>query len=268
MGSKNRKKPGKSILAAAIVLIAAAVVLLVKMAAPGTGDAPAAPTRPAVRPTLPPAGPQTATVPTTATGPEETAPATTPIVPEDPQINLGCGLTITDSGSYTGVYMEDGSNETVSDVMMIIVRNDGMQDVQLADIVADAGGESYRFRLTDLTVGSRVVLLELDRKTAGGDVTSAVLENAVLCETPMELREDILQITGLEGMVNVRNISDEDIGGDIFVYYKYAAEDLYYGGITFRVRVEGGLKAGEIRQIPAGHYRPEGCRIVRVTVHG
>ena len=59
----------------------------------------------------------------------------------------------------------------------------------------------------------------------------------------------------------------DDISGDIYIYYKFAATDIFYGGITFRVRVEGGLKAGELRQIPAGHFKPGECRIVQVSIY-
>ncbi len=206
--------------------------------------------------------PQTEPAPTE---PPTTAPELT--VPQG-SINLGYGLQLTDSGTYTGVYMEDGGNEIVSDVMMAVVLNTGEADVQLADITAQVGGEEYRFRLTNLAVGQRAVLLDLERKPSGGkSLEFATAENVALFQEPMMLLEDMLRISGPEGVLNVQNISDADIDGDIYVYYKYAAEDLYYGGITFRVRVEGGLKAGEIRQVPAGHYSPEGCSIVQVTIH-
>jgi len=38
-------------------------------------------------------------------------------------ISLGNSLEITDIGSYTGIYMEDGSDDVVSGIQMIIVKN-------------------------------------------------------------------------------------------------------------------------------------------------
>lgn len=191
-----------------------------------------------------------------------------PAQPQQHTINLGYGLELTDAGGYTGAYVEDGSGEIVSDVMMIVVCNTGEQDIQLADITALSGGVEYTFRLTNLAAGERMVLLDLKRmKAAEGVVESAIMSDVVLFETPMELHEQTIQISGLNGMLNVKNISDHDIEGEIFIYYKFAAPDLFYGGITFRVRVEGGLKAGELRQVPAGHFVPDNCRIVQVTIH-
>ena len=205
-----------------------------------------------------------------ASEPAETAPAgesqaAAPTL-DQTDYNLGYGLKITDSGQYSGMYVEDGTNEIVSDVMMLVIRNDGEKDVQLAEITALCGGEEYRFTLTNLAAGERAVLLEQERKAAAA-LSSAVLDNCVLFSEPMGLCEDVLQIGGLDGMLNVKNISGADIQGDIYICYKYAARDLLYGGITFRVQIEGGLKAGELRQIPAGHYTPDGCALVQVTVH-
>jgi hypothetical protein len=49
------------------------------------------------------------------------------------------------------------------------------------------------------------------------------------------------------------------------VYYKNSTADLLYGGITYRAKVRAGLKAGEIRQINAGHFNPESSVIVMIT---
>lgn len=217
-----------------------------------------------------PARPVRTTAPAAQTEPAQTEPPRTVRVEAEtqPSVELDYGLEITDSGRYTGLYMEDGTNEVVSDVMMIVVRNSGEDDVQLAEITAVFGGEEYRFTLTNLAAGERAVLLDQERGACnGGTLESAVLGNTALFREPMELHEDTIGIDGLEGMLNVRNISGADIDGDICIYYKYAAQDIYYGGITFRVRIEGGLKAGELRQVPAGHFSPEGCAIVQVTIY-
>ena len=186
---------------------------------------------------------------------------------EQMSINLGSGLEITDSGKYTGLYMEDGSNKGVSNVMMVVVCTNGQQDIQFAAFTAVSGAETYRFQLTNLAVGERVVLLDLDQKQADGYLTSAVADQIVLFSEPMSLFENRVQLSGMDGMLNVKNVSATDIHSDIYVYYKYAAQDLYYGGVTFRVRVEGGLKAGETRQVIAPHYTENGCVFVQVMIY-
>ena len=82
----------------------------------------------------------------------------------------------------------------------------------------------------------------------------------------MSLQEDKLQLQVLDGALNVINISGEDITGDVVIYYKNAAADVYYGGITYRVRIEGGIKADEIKQIMASHFSDSGSKVMFVTV--
>ena len=88
--------------------------------------------------------------------------------------------------------------------------------------------------------------------------------NVVLFNENMKFDDSVFAITGADGMMNVKNISGSDITGDIYVYYKYKTQDLFYGGITFRVTLEGGLKSGETRQLMTSHYNPSNCQVVMV----
>jgi len=64
--------------------------------------------------------------------------------------------------------------------------------------------------------------------------------------------------------LNVKNISGADIGEDIYIYYKYTFGISLYGGITFRTKVQGGLKADELKQVMTSHFNPDTCVIVDV----
>ena len=92
------------------------------------------------------------------------------------------------------------------------------------------------------------------------------LGNVAYFQQPMDLHEDVLQIQIIDGALNVRNISGEDITGNIAIHYKNAAVDLLYGGITYRVTIEGGLKADELRQVMTHHASDAGSRIMFVTI--
>lgn len=183
------------------------------------------------------------------------------------EMSVAEGLKISDAANYAGIYMEDGSDEVVSNVMMIIVENTSESDLQYTEItLSSADAKAYNFTVSNLPAGSKAVLLEKDRQSfpKGVELTAAC-DHVVFFDTPMSLCEDRIQISGMDGALNVKNISDQAIAGDIVVYYKYSSSDLYYGGITFRVRVEGGLGAGEIRQVMTGHYSPDGSTITMVT---
>lgn len=184
------------------------------------------------------------------------------------QLNLGYGLMATQVGSYTGAYVEDGSNEFVSGVLMLRVTNNGEQDVQYAEIDMQLAEGTAKFQLSSLPVGKTVILLEQSRLAwdQNEEYQYAVLTNPVLFPEPVSLHSQQLQLQLLNGGLNVTNISGQDITGDVVIYYKNAQQDLYYGGITYRARLEGGMKAGELKQIMGEHLRQGGTEIVFITV--
>ena len=181
-------------------------------------------------------------------------------------ISLAEGMRITEVGRYIGIYMEDGSDEIVSGVMMIAVTNEGENDIQYAEITMPVGDKTASFTLTTLPVGETVILLEKNRmEYVPGVYTEADIAGVALFQTPLSLCEDRIQTQILDGAINVTNISDEDITGDVVIYYKNSAVDVYYGGITYRVRLEGGLKTGEVRQVMASHFSESGSSIMFIT---
>lgn len=194
---------------------------------------------------------------------------TIPVIVEEAEevsITLGKGMRIIDVGKYTGVYMEDGSDEIVSGVMMIVVVNEGQKPIQYAEISLPVGNKTASFSLSTLPVGNKVVLLEKNRmEYEAGEYTTASADNVILFDEPLSLCEDLLNLQVLDGAINISNVSGADIESDIVIYYKNSAADVYYGGITYRVRIEGGLKAGEIKQIMASHFSESGSAIMFVT---
>lgn len=194
----------------------------------------------------------------------------TEYVSEQPSVNLGYGIYLTDVGSYTGLYMEDGSDEIVSGILMMVVKNTGDQDIQYAEITMDIGEQKASFSLTTLPVGESMVLLEKDKMTWDDGVDyDAILpkvETIAYFQDSITTLEETLKIQIVDGAINVTNISGEDIADTITVYYKNAAEDLLYGGITYRVSIQGGLKADELRQIMTQHASDTGSRIMFATI--
>lgn len=186
---------------------------------------------------------------------------------EEVSMSLDKGLEIVDIGSYTGIYMEDGSDEIVSGILMIVVTNTSDTAVQYAEISLSAGDETAYFSLSTLPAGASVVLLEQNRMSYSSEVeyTDPASRNVALFSGELSLCEDLIGIQTLDGAFNITNISGEDITGDIVIYYKNSAADVYYGGITYRVRLEGGMKADEVRQIMASHFNGSGSTIMFVT---
>ena len=214
------------------------------------------------------------------TGDEETLPPneqTEPSAQTDPSqsvvinsvqalgLTLGNGLKIQDVGSYTGIFMEDGSDEPVTGVLMCLVTNNSEKDVQLLNFTLSNGSQTASFSLTNLPAGESVIVLESSRMAYAPGFTQAEVQNYAEFSAPMSLCQDKIQISSIGQAMNITNISGEDISGDILIYYKNSATDVFYGGITYRVRIEGGLKADEIRQIVPSHFNAASTTVVLVT---
>ena len=261
---KNKKISGKrtvlwTILIIEIVVLLAALLVWWAFAYDGGSEDPTVPTD-AVTPETPE---------TSATVPQVTVPE--PTIEEVVNIegtSIGNDLIVRNIGSYTGAFVEDGSNEIVSGVLMLVVANIGDDDIQYAEITLPTDAGDAKFTLSTLPAGESVVLLEQNRMphTGDEDASRAVSDNVAFFSEPLSLREEQLKLQILDGAINVSNISGADIEGDIVIYYKNAATDLYYGGITYRVRIEGGMKADEIKQIMASHFSESGSKIMFVTV--
>lgn len=209
---------------------------------------------------------QTPEMPTQTT-PMSDAPQPLPTQP--PELELGQGLIVERIGGYSGRYMEDGTNDIVQDVLMLILRSDAQQDLQLARIRVEYPDFTAEFEVTNLPAGARVVLLEKNRcANRAQEHLGITAGNVVFFPEKMDLMPDILELGGKPGVVEAANVSGTDLAGPVYIYYKNSAEDLLYGGITYRVLLEDGIAAGETVRVPAGHYAPGECRFVMAAAAG
>lgn len=179
---------------------------------------------------------------------------------------LGEGIELQALSGYQGPYVEDGTDDIVSDVLAITVRNDGDKTVQYAHIILTQGETAYEFDVTTLPVGASAQLLELTRQPMP-DSTDGMTAQVTACavfDTEPTMCEDVFQIETQDTAITITNNSGSDITGQIYVYYKIAYGDLYMGGITYRVGTAG-LKAGESTTCYAGHFSTDYSKLMFVT---
>lgn len=181
-------------------------------------------------------------------------------------IKTTAGITILSAQSYAGKYIEDGSDEIVSNVMSLFVKNTGEKEIQLADFkVIDEDGNSYDFRLTTLLPDQEMIVLERNRKKYSEEVTlvsTEITNLAVFSESP-SLQEDILVINGKQNLITVTNISKENIQA-VRVCYKNIFDDIYMGGITYTVSIPE-LAPGQSVDLPTRHYTEDASEVVFVN---
>lgn len=183
----------------------------------------------------------------------------------------GYGMEITNIGSYSGPYMEDASDEEVKDIMMIQVKNTGEEAIQYAEITLSGEGEEDAvFKFSTLKKGQTMTVLESTKKKYRENAcyTQASSANVAYFQNKPRTYPKKLEIQPLDGGLNVTNISNKDIDGEIVIYFKDCDGDMLMGGITYRGRIEGGIKAGEICQLMSSNFTKDNTKVMFITIDG
>lgn len=189
----------------------------------------------------------------------------------DTNLDAGYGMEVVSVGSYTGPYIEDASDAEVSDILMIQVKNNGEQAVQYGELtLTDESGETALFKFSTLDVGQTMTVLEANKKEYNKDANyvAAMAANVALFPGTLNTYEKQLEIQPLDGGLNVKNISDKDINGEIIIYFKDCNGDTLTGGITYRGRIPGGIPAGSMTQLMSENFTKENTKVMFITIDG
>ena len=123
--------------------------------------------------------------------------------------DIGNGLQLVSTGRYAGLFVEDGSDKTVSDVFCIRVKNTGSSDVQYAHITLTRGSECYEFDISTLPAGQTLQALELGAQTMPEkpeELTVTVTAYAAFAE-PLSMHDDLFTVTTSDNTITVTNNS-------------------------------------------------------------
>lgn len=181
-------------------------------------------------------------------------------------IYTSAGIVIEEVKSYAGKYLEDGSDEIVSNVMALQVKNETEESIQLADMsVADAEGNNYEFRITTLLPGQEMLILENNRVAYDEttEIVSAEITSLALFSEEPDLHENLFDIQTADNLITIKNISEETISA-ARVCYKNISGDIYIGGITYTVSIPE-LAPGESVDLPTRHFTEDASEVVFVT---
>jgi hypothetical protein len=175
-------------------------------------------------------------------------------------------IEITQAFLYDGEFPENGSFKVENDVFALKVVNNSSKDIQLVRIYVVTDLNEYFFEITTLPSKKAVTVLEKNAQSISKD--EKILEirekNKIFFENKLSLCKDEFEITQLDSVFNIKNISSNDISSDVYVYFKRVdSNGDYFGGITFRSNA-GGLKAGEFKQISAPHFIKENSEVLFV----
>lgn len=175
-------------------------------------------------------------------------------------------LTLDRIGTYTGAYVEDGSDEPITNVAAAFFTNHSEQMLQIAEVEVKLDeGVTALFRITNVPAGKSVFAMAQDKVTCGGNAKAEYVSDASRFFEEVSLEEEKFDTEGTEGRLTLKNKTEETLPC-VYVYYKTQLnKDVYLGGITYRVPFEGIPGKTQI-ETDAGHYSPDTSEIVEVQI--
>lgn len=177
------------------------------------------------------------------------------------------GLELQDLCAYSGKFVEDGSDEAVSNILAAKIKNCTVKDLEYAELELVYGGEMYTFSVSALPAGATALVLETN-KAECPEVSEEIQANllyTVFFEEKVSMSENAIKVIGGQNSITITNITETDINGKIIVCYKNVEDGEYLGGIAYRASVPNGLAAGESVALSTNHYNPETCEIIFVS---
>ena len=172
------------------------------------------------------------------------------------------GMKVTNIGKYSGKFVENGSDKSVSNVLSIVVTNTSNKDLQYGEIKLKAGGKTATFKLTNIPSGKSVLALEANgmKYSSGAGYKYA---DATYALTNMPMNSNKVKVSTSDSKVTIKNTSGKDLG-TVYVYYKNLDKSgAYLGGITYRVKFDNVKKGGTLSQ-NTKHFSKSNSKIVMV----
>ena len=151
------------------------------------------------------------------------------------------------------MFSETTENGNVSAVIIKNTTDKTLQYSALTENFSD--GTVYSYTASTIPPGEICIVTEDSESPFKDNSPSTFSDKAVaFFQQEPSVYNDTLQYVGANSILTVKNKSDKDITENIVIYYKDYAESRFTSGVTYRVTIEGGLKSGEIKQIPAKHF--------------
>ncbi len=179
----------------------------------------------------------------------------------------GTDLVVQQVSPYSGYYIEDASDQEVSNVAAIVLTNNG-GDLDFAGIGISQGDRSLAFSASQIPAGATVIIQEQTKAAYAEDYyyscTATVTESS-----GFDLKTGTLMIEKHnDGTFDVANVSEETIP-EIKVYFKnyLPDEDVYVGGITYSVTLTD-VEPQTAVTVTSSHFDADYSRIIDVKISG
>lgn len=174
------------------------------------------------------------------------------------------GMQISKIKSYSGKFVENGSDKEVSNILALEVKNTSKKDLQYGQIKLKINNKkTATFDLTNLPSGKTVTVIESTGSISYNSKDIYKYEDSyygVVNSLPMN--KDKIKVTTENTSITIENISKKDLG-TVYVYYKNKKGSSYLGGITYRVKFEN-VDEGQVMSSETKHFSKSNSEIVMV----
>ncbi len=165
--------------------------------------------------------------------------------------------------TYSGPFVEDGSEEEVENVAAIIVENRSAQYLERAVITYVFGDDVAQFELTGLPSGCKAVVLEKDRLVLSGKESYTLISCDSTFRSDAITESDTLKAYSKGNVLRLENTSEETHLNTCVYYKKVNSDGSFLGGITYMLSFDT-MKPGESKEKASAHFT-ENCEIVRFS---
>ena len=159
--------------------------------------------------------------------------------------------------SYSGIFIEDGSDVEVDNVAAIQVKNTSKKALEFAQIQIYNGDKKLVFDVSSLPANSSAIIMEKNK--APLDKSKSITYGGTTGGYTNKLEKDATikyQKVDNNG-IKVTNKSNKNIPC-VRIFYKYKSSEGYYiGGITYTAKINN-LKAKESQTIYPSHFDSDG----------
>ena len=167
--------------------------------------------------------------------------------------------------AYEGAYLEDGSEEAVTNVAALILENTGTIGISYVRIILVQNGKELSFDATYIPPRSKIMLLEENKQPySQATVTSCRCHTVIPGDFDRAERTVSIKETGM-CTLEITNLTGQNLSG-IRVFYKHheGTRDLYVGGITYSTVIPA-LEPGETRSVTPYRYASGYAQVVAVV---
>ena len=173
------------------------------------------------------------------------------------------GMQINKIKSYSGKFVENGSDKKVSNILALEVKNTSKKDLQYGQIKLQINNKkTATFDLTNLPAGKTVTVIESTGSISYNSGDSYKYEEATYASVDkLPMSENKVKVSANGSDIIVENISNKDLG-TVYVYYKNTKDNSYLGGITYRAKFEN-VEKGKNYTASTSHFS-DSSKIVMV----